>query len=60
VPYLLRWAGEGADEALLRAAVQACLTFAEDCVLRSAAGIGPFRASDPPDNVFGSIEDVTT
>jgi hypothetical protein len=60
VPYLLRWAGEGADETLLRAAVQGNLQFAEDSVLHLAAGIGAIPASDLQDYVFGPIEDINT
>ncbi len=60
VPYLLRWAGEGADEALLRAAVQGCLRFAEDSVVRLAAAIGAITASDLRDYTFGPIEDIHT
>jgi hypothetical protein len=56
VPYLLHWAGEGADEAMLRAAVHGSLTFAEDSVLRLAAGIGAIPPADLADYTFGSIE----
>jgi hypothetical protein len=59
VPRLLRWAGEGADENLLRAAVEGSLTFAEDSVLRLAAGIGAIPAADLADYMFGSIEDLS-
>jgi hypothetical protein len=60
VPYLQRWAGESADEALLRAAVQGSLTFAEDSVLRLAAAIGAIVPSDLEDYTYGPIEDVNT
>jgi hypothetical protein len=60
VPYLLRWAGESADEALLRATVQGSLTFAEDSVVRLAAAVGAIAPSDLEDYMFGSIEDVST
>jgi hypothetical protein len=56
VPYLLRWAGEGADEAVLRAALQGSLTFAEDSVLHLAAGIGAIPSSELEDVMFGSLE----
>jgi hypothetical protein len=60
VPYLLRWAGEGADEALLRATVQGSLTFAEDSVVRLAAAIGAIAPSDLENYMFGPIEDIST
>lgn len=57
VPRLLRWAGGDADETILRAAVDGCLTFAEDSVMRLAAGIGAIPPADLADWTFGSIED---
>jgi len=58
VPYLLRWAGDGADEVLLRAAVTGSLTFAEDSVLRLAAAVGAIPQCELADYTFGPAEDT--
>lgn len=60
VPCLLRWAGPGADEDLLRAAVEGCLLFAEDSVLRLAAAAGAIPAVDLAHYTFGPIDDTGT
>jgi hypothetical protein len=60
VPRLLRWAGQGADEDLLRAAVHGGLLFAEDSVLRLAAAAGAIPAAELAQYTFGPTDDAGT
>lgn len=55
VPFLLAWAGDGADEQEVRRAVAGELTFAEDSVRRLAVAVGMAPLANLANYLFGDL-----